>query len=63
MICLTIILCSADKIMKVTITKIWVAAALLALIGIAQVQSAGDSGAEVGSQLKNSNPYLTAFQK
>lgn len=49
--------------MKVTMTKIWVAAALLALIGIAQAQSEGGSGPDVSGQLLNANPYLTASQK
>ena len=49
--------------MKVTMTKIWVAAAFLALIGIAQAQTDGDSGTEVSGQLMNANPYLTTSQK
>ncbi len=49
--------------MKVTMTKIWVAAALLAIIGIAQAQSNGDSGANVSGKVLSSNPYLTTSQK
>ena len=49
--------------MKVTMTKIWVAAALLALIGIAQAQSKADAGIEMTGQLMNGNPYLTSSQK
>jgi len=49
--------------MKITMTKIWVAAALLALIGLAQAQSGGNSDTEVSSQLMNANPYLAASHK
>jgi len=47
--------------MKVTMTKIWVAAALLALIGIAQAQVKDASGTALSSQqlLVDSNPYLS----
>ena len=48
--------------MKVTMTKIWIAAALLALIGIAQAQSKG-SGVEVSGQLMHANPYLITSKK
>ncbi len=39
------------------------AAALLALIGMAQAQSNGESATEVSGQLMNANPYLIASQK
>jgi len=51
------------EMMKVTMTKIWVAAALLAIVGIAQVQNNSDSGANVSGQILSSNPYLTTSQK
>jgi len=49
--------------MKVTMTKIWLAAALLALIGIAQAQSKGGSATVVGAQAFDANPYLNIKQK
>jgi len=49
--------------MKVTMTKIWVAATILALVGIAQAQSQAASDREVSGQMMSANPYLIASQK
>jgi len=49
--------------MKVTMTKIWVAAALLALIGIAQAQSRGGSATVVSAHALEANPYLNVKHK
>ena len=50
--------------MKVTMTKIWVVAGVLALIGIAQAQHQDPAAAPLSQQvLIESNPYLSAGQK